>query len=104
MRRNGYEGSGFVDMIGSLHARNATKAMLTITAKMAMRGTLNAAKKAVPHLIAHNIATTVAAAASAAVVAAAPAAAKKQKRVYIDAKHIQKPQFFRFSWVQVVLI
>ena len=46
-------------MIGSLLAQCATKAMLTTTVKMAMRGTLNAAKKAVPHLIAHKVASTI---------------------------------------------
>ena len=44
--------------------------MLTTAEKM--RGTLNAAKKAVPHLIAHKVASTIGTAA---------AAAKKRKRV-----------------------
>ena len=55
--------------------------MLTTSAKTAMRGTLNAAKKAVPHLIAHKVASTTVA-----------AAAKKRKKVDIDAKHSQEPQ------------
>ena len=49
--------------------------MLTTAAKRAMRCTLDAAKRAVPHLIAHKVASTIA------------AAAKKRKRVDIDAKH-----------------
>ena len=67
---HGYGGSGMVDMIGSLHARYATKAVLTTIARSAMRGALNAAKKAVPHLIAHKVASTF--------------AGKKGKRVDID--------------------
>ena len=59
--------------------------MLTTAAKTAVRVTLDAAKKAVPHLISHKVASTIAAAA-----AAAAAAGKKRKRV--DAKHSQKPQ------------
>ena len=56
MRRyNGYGGFGIVDTIGSLVARYATKAVLATAAKTAMRGTLDAAKRAVPHLIAHKI-------------------------------------------------
>ena len=48
--------------------------MLTAAAETetAMRGTLDAAKRAVPHLIAHKVASTIA------------AAAKKQKRVDMD--------------------
>ena len=77
-RRYEYGGSGIEDMIGSLLARHATKAMLTTAAKTAIRGTLNEAKKAIPHLIAHKVASTIA------------SAAKKRKRVDIDAKHIQE--------------
>ena len=77
MRRYRYGGSGIVDMIGSLLARYATKAMLTAAAKTAMRGTLDAAKRAVPHFIEHKVANTIA------------AAAKKRKREDIDAKHSQ---------------
>ena len=78
MRRYRYGGSGIVDMAGSILALYATKAVLTTAAKTAMRGTLDAAKRAVPHLIAHKVASTI---------AAAPAAAKKRKRVDIDAKN-----------------
>ena len=56
-------------MIGSLLARYDTKGVLT-----------TAAKTAVPHLIAHKVASTIA------------AAAKKWKRADIDAKHSQEPQ------------
>ena len=51
--------------------------MLTTAAKTAMQGTLDAAKRAVPHLIACKVAST---------------AAKKQKRVDIDAKHSKEPR------------
>ena len=51
--------------------------MLTTAAKAAMRGTLDAA---VPHLIAHEVASTI------------TDAAKKRKRVDIDAKQSQEPQ------------
>ena len=81
MRRYRYGGSGIVDTIGSLLARYATKAVLTTAAKTAMRGTLDAAKRVVPYLIAHKVAGTIAAA----------AAAKKRKRVDIDVKHSQEP-------------
>ena len=80
VRRYQYEGSGIVSTIGSLLARYATKAMLATAAKRAMRGTLDAAKRAVPHLIAHKVASTIA------------DAAKKWQRVDIDAKHSQEPQ------------
>ena len=61
--------SGIVSTIASLLARYATKAMLAISAKTAMRGTLYAAKRAVPHLLAHKVASTIA------------DATKKRKRV-----------------------
>ena len=80
MRRYEYGGSGIVDMIGSLFARYATKAVLTTAAKTAMRGTLDAAKRPVPHLNAYKVATTIA------------AAAKKRKRVDIEANHSQEAQ------------
>ena len=54
--------------------------MLAASAKTAMRVTLDAAKRAVPHLIAHKIPSTIA------------ATAKKRKIVDIDAKHSQEPQ------------
>ena len=81
MRRYEYGGSGIVDMIESLLARYVTKAVVTTAAKMAMQGTLDAVKRAVPHLIAHKVGSTIAA-----------AAAKKRKRVDKDAKHSQEPQ------------
>ena len=77
VRRYKYGGSGIVSTIGSLLARYATKSMLTTAAKTAMRGTLDAAKRAVPHLIAHKVASTIA------------DAAKKRKRVDIEAKRSQ---------------
>ena len=80
MRRYEYGGSGIVDTIGSLIARYATKAMLTTAAKTAVRVTLDAAKRASPHLIAHKVASTIA------------AAAKKRKRIDIDVQHSQEPQ------------
>ena len=73
-RRYEYGGSGIVDMIGSFLARYATKPVLATSAKTAIRGTLGAAKRAVPHLIAHKVASTI-------------AVSKKQKRLDIDAKH-----------------
>ena len=73
MRRYRYGGSRIVSTIESLLARYATKAMLTTAVKTAMRGTLDAAKRAAPHLIAHKLASTIA------------DAAKKRKRVDIDA-------------------
>ena len=81
MRRYEYGGFGIVNMIRSLLARYAKKAMLTAAAKTAMRGTLDRAKKVVPHLIAHKVASTIAA-----------AAVKKRKRVDIEAKHSQEHQ------------
>ena len=64
VRRYKYGGSGIVSSIGSLLTRYTTKAMLTTAEKTAMRGTLNAAKRAVPHFIAHKVASTIANAAS----------------------------------------
>ena len=49
LRRYKYGGSGIVSTIGSLLARYATKAMLSTVANTAMRGTLDSAKRAVPH-------------------------------------------------------
>ena len=60
VRRYEYGGSGIVDMIGSLLVHYATKARLTTAAKAALRGTLDGAKKAIPHVIAHKLATTIA--------------------------------------------
>ena len=80
MRRYRYGGSGIVGTIGSLLAGNATKAMLATAAKTAMRGTLDAAKRAVPHFIAHKVASTIV------------DAVKKRKIVDINAKHSQEHQ------------
>ena len=80
VRRYKYGGSGIVSTIGSLLARYATKAILTTPAKTAMQGTLAAAKRAIPHLIAHKVASTIA------------DASKKLKRVDINVKHSQDPQ------------
>ena len=79
-RRYHYEGSGIVSTIGSLLARYATKAMLATAAKTALRGSLDAAKRAVPHFIAHKVVTAIA------------NAAKKRKRVDINVKYSQEPQ------------
>ena len=46
----------------------------------ALRGSLNAAKRAVPHLIANKVVSTIA------------DAARKRKRVAINVKHSQEPQ------------
>ena len=51
---------GFVDTVGSLLACYATKAMLATATKAALRGSLDAAKRAIPHVIAHKPATTIA--------------------------------------------
>ena len=51
--------------------------MLATSAKTALRGSLNAAKRAVPHLIAHKVVSTIA------------DTAKKRKRVDINVKHSQ---------------
>ena len=80
VRRYRYGGSGIVSTIGSLFAQYATKAMLVTAAKTAMQGILDTAKRAVPHLIAHKVASTIA------------DVANKRKRVGIEAKHSQQPQ------------
>ena len=54
--------------------------MLATAVKTAMRGTLDADKRAGPHLIAHKVASAIA------------DAAKKRKKVDIDAKHSQELQ------------
>ena len=51
VRRYRSGGSGIVNTIGLLLARYAAKAMLATAAKAALRDSLNAAKRAVPHLI-----------------------------------------------------
>ena len=75
-----YGRSGIVSTIGSLLARYATKAMLATAAKTALRGSLHAAKRAVPHLVAYKIVSTIA------------NAAMKLKGVDINLKHSQEPQ------------
>ena len=80
VKRYRYGGSGIVSTIGSLLALYATKAMLNTAAKSAMRGTLEGTKRAVPHLIAHKLASTIA------------DAAKKRQRVDINVTRSQEPQ------------
>ena len=55
VRRYQYGGSGIVSTIRPLLARYATKAMLATAAKAALKGSLKAAKRAVPHFIAHKV-------------------------------------------------
>ena len=74
VRRYQYGGFGIVSTIGSILARYATKAMLATAAKAALKGSLKAAKRAVPHLIAHKVISTFA------------DATKKRKRVDINVK------------------
>ena len=57
--------------------------MSATAAKTAMRGTLDAAKRDVRHLIARKVANTMA------------DATKKRKNVDIDAKRSQEPQFMK---------
>ena len=54
--------------------------MIATAAKTALRGSLNATKRAVPHLIARKVVSTIA------------DAAKKWKRVDINVKHSKEPQ------------
>ena len=54
--------------------------MLTTAAKAVLKGSLKAAKRAVPHLITHKVVSTVA------------DAAKKQKSIDINVKSSQEPQ------------
>ena len=60
VRRYAYWGSGIVGTVGTLLARYATKAMLVTAAKAALRVGVSAVAKAVPHLLAHKLATTIA--------------------------------------------
>ena len=80
VRRYQYRGYGMVSTIRSLLARYSIKAMLATAAKTALRGSLDAAKRAVPHLIAHKVVSTIA------------TAARKRKSVDINVKHSQWPQ------------
>ena len=75
-----YGGSGIVSTIESLLARYATKAMLATATKATLKGSLRAAKRAVPHLIAQEVVSTIA------------DAAKIRKRVDINVKSSQEPQ------------
>ena len=83
-RRYQYGGYGIVSTIGSLLSRYATKAMLATGARTALRGSLDAAKRAIPHLNAHKVVSTI------------TNAATKRNRVDINVKHSQE--------IQVVLI
>ena len=87
VRRYEHGGSGIVDMVGSPLARYATKSMLTTAAKATLRGTLHVAKKAIPHGIAHKLATTI---------------ARKRKRVDKGVNGSQQPQlkrsFYGYRW------
>ena len=56
--------------------------MLTTAAKAALQGTLDAAKKAIPHMIAHKLTTTI---------------AKKRKRVDKDVAGSEEPQLKKAS-------
>ena len=80
VRRYQYGGSGILSTIRSLLARYAIKAMLATAAKAALKGSLKAAKRAVPHLIAHNGVSTIA------------DAANNRKRVDINEKSSQESQ------------
>ena len=57
VRRYAYGGSGIGDTVGSLLSRYATKAMLAAAAKAALRASVGEAKRAIPHLLAHKLAT-----------------------------------------------
>ena len=56
-----------------------TKDMLATATKAALKGSLKAAERAVPHLMAHKVISTI------------PDAAKKRKKVDINVKHSQEP-------------
>ena len=82
VRRYEYGGCGIVDTVGSLLARYATKAMLATAATAALRGGLDVAKRAVPHVIAHEVATTI---------------ARKRKRIDKGVTGSQDPQLKKAS-------
>ena len=86
-RRYQYGGSGIVNTIGALLTRYATKAMMATAAKATLRGSLKATKRAVPHMIAHEIVSTI------------TDAANKRKRVDIHAKLYKEPRR-KLSWIQ----
>ena len=60
VRRYAYGGSGIEVTVVSLLARYATNTMLATAAKAALRFSVAVAKRAVPHVIAHKLATTIA--------------------------------------------
>ena len=82
VRRYEYGGSGIVDTVESLLARYATKVMLATATKAALRGSLAAAKRAVPHVIAHKLATAI---------------ARKRKRLEKAVAGNQEPQLKKAS-------
>ena len=82
VKRYEYGGSGIVDTGGSLLTRYATKAVLATAAKAALRGSLDAAKRAIPHVTAHKLATTI---------------AKKQKKLEKAVAGSQEPQLKKAS-------
>ena len=77
VRRYEYRRSVIVDALGSLLVRYATNAMMATAAKAALRGSLDAAKRAVPHLLAHKLITTI---------------ARKRKRLEKSVAGSQEPQ------------
>ena len=89
VRRYEDGGSGIVDTIGSLLARYATKAMLTAVTMATLRGTLETAEKAIPHVMSLKLTTTI---------------AKKRKRVDKGVTGSERPQLKKGLWIQVVLI
>ena len=51
-------GAGIVSSLGAMVAKYATRAMLTSSAKSALKGTLKTATAAIPAIIGHKVATT----------------------------------------------
>ena len=45
--------------MGALIAKYATRAMMASAAKSTLRGSISAAKRAIPHMVAHKLITTV---------------------------------------------
>ena len=82
VRTYAYGVSGIVGTVRSLLARYATKPMLATAAKAALRVGVGAAAKAVPHLLAHKLATTI---------------AKKRKRLEKDVIGSLEPQWKKAS-------
>ena len=48
-----------MSIMGALIAKYATRAMLPSAAKSALRGSISASKRAIPHMVAHKLITTV---------------------------------------------